>query len=318
MGRMTHLWFWFLVVAATIPCSAMEFPEGTPERALVDILTASKPETVEKHLPESIRTAMRTLSASERSTCEQKLLVGKTIQAQGSQVEVPEDGHALLVRQSGESGESAELRVQRELIGGADAVLQLVLATGDRNNEEALVWMRFEQGEWRVTEVQWLGFRSSRLVVDDPAFVEQFRRPAQKEEETSAINVLHTLHWALMLYAGRYPESGLPDDLAVLGHPDAPPSEASDEEGEFSDHDLSSADHAGLVDNNMAANQFESDGYVFRYELRSGGPEGEYFVIARPKGHGEVATRSFYLDQSGRIRGTEENRDPTVDDDPVE
>jgi hypothetical protein len=302
----------------TYPCNALEFPDGTPERALVDILTASKPETVERHLPESIRSALRTLSASERRAFEEKLLVGKIIQLPGSQVEVPEDGHALLVRQSANSEESSELRVQRELIGGADAVLQLVIVAENPNNQEALVWMHFEDGEWRITELQWLGFRSSRFVVDDPAFIEQFRRPEQKEAEAAAVGILYQLHWALASYVHTYPETGLPYDLAVLGHPESESSEASGEPDDISDYDLRSADHASLMANTMAANQFESDGYVFQYELRLGGPEGEYSIIARPKRYGEVTTRSFYLDQSGRIRGTGENREPTVDDDPVD
>lgn len=318
MERGVHLGLWVaLILTASSAAGASDVPDGTPEHAIVEILTASKPEAVEKHLPESVRSALRTLSESDRRACGDKLLVGRELQA-GGKLQVPADGHALLVLQPDEEAEPSELRVERELIGGSDALLKLIITGETQNNGEVLVWMRFEDGDWRITELQWLR-SGNQLVLDDPGFVEQFRRPEQKAAEASAVQTLRQLRWALRRYAITYPEAGLPADLAVLGSPEESVGESLDGvEGFFEAEDPPNADHAGLLTNTMATNQFVQDGYYFRYQLRVGGSDGAYSIIARPTQYGETATRSFYTDETGEVRGTNENREATVRDEPIE
>jgi hypothetical protein len=175
--------------------------------------------------------------------------------------------------------------------------------------------MRLEDGQWRVTELQWLGY-PNKFVIDDPGFVEQFRRPEQKQNESSATNVLRRLHNVLATYAATYPEVGLPPDLVVLGS--AAASSESSSDNDVSDFSADDAEHAGLLENNLAVNQFESNGYVFRYELQVGGLEGAYSISARPAQYGKAATRSFYMNESGEIHNTVENREATAEDEPFD
>jgi hypothetical protein len=116
-----------MIAAASPTATAFAVPDGSPEQALVEILTASKAEAVEKHLPESVRAGLRSLSLEDRRACEQKLLVGKNLVPAGGELKIPEDGHALLVQETGDSGLSSELRLEREVIGGGDALLKLTL-----------------------------------------------------------------------------------------------------------------------------------------------------------------------------------------------
>jgi len=41
-------------------------------------------------------------------------------------------------------------------------------------------------------------------------------------------------------------------------------------------------------------------------------------MVAKPAEYGKAGTRSFYMDKSGVIRGTDENREATAEDEPLE
>jgi hypothetical protein len=116
---------------------------------------------------------------------------------------------------------------------------------------------------------------------------------------------LLAFHNVAQCYAARY-EHGFPPSLAQLA---APP------EGKPSDCRAS---------NLFPAKEFlEATGYYFHYipgpplePPADGCPRGVigYFLLARPIEHGETGYRSFFLDQSGALRSTREDRFATVKD----
>jgi len=59
----------------------------------------------------------------------------------------------------------------------------------------------------------------------------------------------------------------------------------------------------------------EKSGYVFKYQRIS---NETYSIVARPKQFGTAGTRNFFTDQSGVIRVTNEDREATVNDEPLE
>lgn len=272
---------------------------GTPREALVEMALASKPAAVEKHLPESLRQALRQLSREDRALAEQKLLFGHSLCDQGAELAVPEDGQSLLVMQRKDSDQRAEIRVEHEIISGSEAVLELAVDHSESFTQSVFVWMRLEEDEWRVTGVDMPRF-SQRISLDDPEFVERFRNVQRKEGESRITGVLYSVLYAVRQFAFTYPDVGFPSDLSVLG----PAGE--DEEA--------SAEHAGLMQPEMAANEFSSEGYKFRYELIRGGPDGDFTIVARQIEGASVQARSFFLDSSGSIHVTDEPRDATPDD----
>jgi hypothetical protein len=314
-------WPWIAAIAMLCLMATAFALDGTPQQALVEILLATQPEIVEKHLPESIRQELRHLDPDDRRECESQLLIGNAFRQNGTSMKPPDDGHALLVMQAKDSDEKSELRVQRELTGGDTAFLEVVVDHHDRGRQDFLIWMQLEDGEWRVTELQFLRFA---MLIDDAGFLDQFRRTKQKQNEAAAVARLRTLQYALQAYASAYPEVGLPNDLAVLAAPakDVPQnpavqaSEEDEEQGSERDVQLSS-EYAGLVDSSMASNESVERGYRFQYTLRRGGTDGAYIILARPL-HFQKGARSFYTDESGVVRSTDENRDATPEDEPAQ
>ncbi|HEV2352246.1 MAG TPA: hypothetical protein VG028_20625 [Terriglobia bacterium] len=79
-----------------------------------------------------------------------------------------------------------------------------------------------------------------------------------------------------------------------------------------------SADHANLIDAQLASGI--KAGYRFTY--RPGPPDAagrinSYSLVARPLTFGTTGDASFFTDQTGVIRMTKENREPTVNDSPL-
>ncbi len=122
----------------------------------------------------------------------------------------------------------------------------------------------------------------------------------RKDSESRITSTLYSVFYAVRQFAFTYPDVGFPADLSVL----APAGE--DEEA--------SAEHAGLLQPKMAANEFSSEGYKFRYEFTREGPDGSFTIVARPIESSSARASSFFLDATGSIHVTDENRDATPDD----
>jgi hypothetical protein len=245
---------------------------GTPQQALVEIATASKAATVEKHLI-----------------------------AEGTQLIVPDDGQSLLVMEKKGSDDRLVIRVIHEINAGGEALLELGVEHSENYTQTVFVSMRLEEDEWRATRVDVPRF-FERFAFGDPEFAERFRNVRNKETEGGVFGIMHSLSGAVHQFSITYPEVGYPEDLRALG----PADENSDTDEE----------HAGLLQPEMAINRFDRDGYSFRYELERAGPDGDFAVVARPVNH-KPGARSYFLDASGTMRFTEEDRDPTEDDQPL-
>ena len=130
---------------------------------------------------------------------------------------------------------------------------------------------------------------------------------------------LQTIDTAAVTYATQY-ENGFPSSLEVLGiEPGTNPN----------------CNHAGLLDKSLASGR--TVGYVFTYApkypdggaepvispkaaargCKSGGASG-YSVTANPIRRGSTGQRSFYTDQTGVIRYSENGEPATEDSPPLE
>jgi hypothetical protein len=305
MAERARTWgelMWMLAVASSSVMAAS--PEGSPQQALVEIALASKPATVEKHLPESLLDDLQRLDPADRALAEEKLLVGRLLGAQEGELVVPDDGSALLVAlEQGTEQAKLEIRVEREINSGSDAILELGVRHSGNYAQTVLVWMRLEGTEWRVKQVDLPRF-FERVALDDPGFAERFRNVQHRETDAQITAVMYEILRALQQFARAYPDLGFPGDLSVLSS--GPEDEEANEE------------HAGLLRDDIAVNEFAQDGYTFRYELLRGGPQGDFAIIARPGERGKVGARSYLLDASGTMRSTEDDRDPTSQDEPVQ
>ncbi len=142
--------------------------------------------------------------------------------------------------------------------------------------------------------------------VKDPP-VGTVTNPRENEEggdtaanQARAVGALRTVNTAAVYYASMY-NVGYPKSLAAMGEGEGAPNQ----------------EHAGLIDKTLASGK--KSGYIFTY--RPGplvnGRIDTYTVVARPMQYGKTGIRSFFTDQSGVIRVTNENREPTAGDPPI-
>jgi hypothetical protein len=105
----------------------------------------------------------------------------------------------------------------------------------------------------------------------------------------AAVGSLQTINTAEMTYTSMYDSSYSPD--------------------------LASLQRAGLIDDELASGK--KLGYLFRYVAGRKGHYGNimgYTLTARPERYRETGLRSFYTDESGVIRETSADREPTKND----
>lgn len=124
-----------IFLAATLLASAQGSPE---EEAVTEMLLAKDSAAVEKHLPEALRNALGSMNKSAR---EQLLSKPRAImQGKGLTASQTSDGQALLsfdVQSEYADIKHFELRTQRRISNGAEAVLVLALWRQKRAGERS-------------------------------------------------------------------------------------------------------------------------------------------------------------------------------------
>jgi hypothetical protein len=156
-----------------------------------------------------------------------------------------------------------------------------------------------EGGNWKLLSV-------GLMMLDIPAMAKQWEQADLDASEDAAIADLRSVAAALDTYRRAYGK--LPDTLQALGP--APPNGVSPETASLLDADLASG---------------EKDGYTMRYTITpaAGGlPEEEankaetFSLASSPKEYGKAGRRSFFLDSSGILRGTDKNGGVATSSDP--
>ena len=150
-----------------------------------------------------------------------------------------------------------------------------------------------EGGGWRI-----LSF--GLLLVNIPELAKQWEAAELEAREAAAMASLRRLAVALETYRRAF--GSLPERLEQLG--------PAPKEGV-------SPDAAQLVDAELASGS--KDGYRFRYRIVGG--EGTnalgFELSATPTEYGKTGRRSFFLDSSGKLRGTDKQGLAATAADPV-
>jgi len=307
----------FAVLAWTLVAPA--FAQSGPELdALLDAFFAKDLNSLSHHLPPPLEEVVKNLSPDSRQELAPRYLLAQQGREQGGIFTRPDTGAVLAMDRTSRGDNSAtehvEVYLDKYLTGGGESMLRFRMRHPGQerpwDRESPLtVWMRFTEGDWRIYELDVDG-REIRL--DDPQYLAYLQRPRPSANEESAIGSLRTINTAAVTYSATFPEVGFPESLEVLGIASVPNSSSQSDEDTDSQVERN---HAGLIDNTLATPPFEKSGYRFIYRKTA---ESEYSVVARPLRYGSTGTNSYFTDQSGVVRFTPEDRDATVEDEPLQ
>ena len=276
---------------------------STPVGALEELVCTRDPQIISRHLPQTIQERVEVLPAKERNQYLQGL------------VDKVSDNGKIKVRAAGDAWEVldrdgkvvATVRLKNVFVSGPDALLQFEAERG----QGAMVSMRLEGEDWRFTGVS--EFRATDLGVES----DLRRYSPHDHNEDAAISALAMIRGQVTYSFRSYPD-GYPPSLASViqrqrteqGATRAEPASA------LPTKEVSWLEHDPMF----------HDGYVFRYVLidpgsrgAKGQPErsGQWYATATPVEYGTSGTRSFFIDQTGVIRSTAENREANISDLPL-
>jgi hypothetical protein len=284
----------FIILMFTVPALSQS-PEVD---ALLDAFLAKDVATVAKHLPPSFQEALSELPSSEQASVGQTLLFGERIRHEGVKIVQNETADVILTieQERGDTKHHAEIRLEKKVSDGYQSVLRISIRENSGEFQAMFeAWMKYEDGEWRIYEIN-AGDTHSLLNLDDPKFLEEIRGRHSDAGDASAVGSLRTYNTAIVTYESTYPEVGIPSSFEALGPATG---------------DVPSSLHAGLLDAYLGTPPYRKSGYQFTYHPRS---STDYEITARPIEFGTTGKRSFLTDQTGVIRYTEEDRYPTAND----
>lgn len=265
----------------------------TPQAALEELATATKPEAITRHLPEPVQKRIEVLPKVQKQLVLDQLLEMKKTQLGGCSVRPAHDSEGWEILD--EDGNSkGKVRLANAFISGVDALLPLELELSG-STQDFIVTMHLEGDEWRIDDF-------GPWEKSDLGLAKLLHEPTEMEKnEAAARGTINTLTRALNRYASGFPQIGYPLSLSVLTTPME------------SDVDRESNP---LLDESFAAEPLIKDGYIFRYTLTHvGGYQGSwgsYEITATPVEFGKTGSKNYLANPTFHV--TSENRPATYAD----
>jgi len=287
---------WLLAtLLSAVPLNAWQ---GTsPQAALEELATATKPETIARHLPEPVQKSIEVLPRLQKQLVMDQLLEMKNTQLHGCSVRPAHDSEGWEILD--EDGNSkGKVRLANAFISGVDALLPLELELSG-NTEDFIVTMHLEGDEWRIDDF-------GPWEKNDLGLGKLVHQPTEMEQnEAAARDTINTLVGALQRFASRFPKTGFPFNLRTLTTSLQP-------ENVYSGS-------GPVLDESFAAEPLIKNGYIFRYLLTSVGDGqqqgwGSFEITATPVEFGKTGSKNYLANPSLHV--TSQNR-PAADDDPA-
>ncbi len=295
-----------VLVLLAVPCIAQSYPDV---EALLDFAFATDPGVVARHLPVSLLKELEQLPPQQQLDFERSLMPMEQLKNEDLIFERSESPPTLIeLHNKNESDrekaeKAARLVLDRRICDGYESLLRLRLLTADKkdsfNDAMLLVWMRFEEGEWRLVELE-SGEGHDRENFEDAAVIEKFRARTGQMNEIEALTSLRSYSSALASYSANFETTGFPSRLEALG---------------CTWSGGGTAEHSCLLDGVLSTAPFEKSGYRFTYRpLLQSGPTRYYTLLARPIDYGTSGKRNYFMEETGAIHWTDEDREATAAD----
>ena len=267
----------------------------TPQAALEELATATKPEVIARHLPEPVQKSIEVLPKIQKQQVMEQLLEMKNTQLRGCSLRPARDSEGWEVL-DGDGNSKGKVRLANAFISGVEALLPLELDFPD-GTQVFIVTMHLEGDEWRIDDF-------GPWEKNDLGLAKLLHQPSDMEQnETAATETIRTLIGALQRYASRFPRMGFPYNLRAL-------TVSMEPENVYLGEDP-------LLDESFAAEPLIKNGYIFQYLLTSAGDGnqrgwGSYEITATPVEFGKTGSKNYLANPN--IHVTSQNRPATHDD----
>lgn len=280
----------WLVVALLSGTTLYGLQATTPQAALEELATTTKPEVIARHLPEAVQKSIEVLPRLEKQQVMDQLVAMKDSKLNDCTVRPAHDADGWeIVDENGNA--RGKVRLDNAFISGLDALLPLHIEAGG-NTHTFIVTMHLEGDEWRIDDFG--PWEKSDLGLD-----KLVHQPTEMEKnEAAAKATMQRIVQAAYGYSRWLPQDGFPSSLKELTEP-LPIGERK----------------WRLLDESFAEEPLIKDGYQFRY-LHTSGDEvdfGSFEITAVPVEFGKSGSKSFYTNGAG-LHSTTQNRPATVED----
>lgn len=302
----------------------ISWSQSTPQAALEELITTDKIEVAQPHYPEAFRRVLDALKKEDRAQTARRLLVKEWLRQQHHSLRKNSAGGWELLSPEGEK--ILTYSITDTYFSGNNALLRLQISSAEQKGEGAtyFISMRLDGGDWQVTGFgAWLSTN-----IDSDEFVRRFIPTG--DNEMAAQSTLQQIREALFAYRQTYRQAGYPSTLQTLSGPeqtgqDIAQQDAQVEENTVQDSDADQApppleppQYSRLLDPSFLEPHVIKDGYEFRYTLIDPGvggeQQGKFRLTATPVEFGKTGGRSFFMDESGQIRYTAEQREANEND----
>ncbi|MGC2696663.1 MAG: hypothetical protein WA738_12830, partial [Candidatus Angelobacter sp.] len=201
----------WLLVALLFGIRLHAWQAATPQAALEELATATKPEVIERHLPEPVQKSIEVLPKLQKQQVMDQLLKMKDSQLNDCTIRPAHNADGWeIVDEDGET--KGKVTLDSAFISGVDALLPLRIET-DENSQTFIVTMHLEGDEWRID-----GFGPWQK--GDLGLAKLLHQPTEMEKnEAAAKETLRALSQVLDRYAGVHLQIGYPSSLKTLTEP---------------------------------------------------------------------------------------------------
>ena len=293
------VWICVTTVCASglLHAQAPHMPQ-TARQALIEMLSGKTPGSLEKHLPEATRAAIRKADPASGATMLQNfsMFTGR-LTASGQQFQTFDAGPTLLSVEDQHTNSKFEAVVERDDLRGEEDEIELsfhAYKNGQPQNLEIsprlTLTMKQEAQVWRLNDIMF----SIKLSLSDPEFLKAISqaRPGlatasaspASPVQASVVAAMRTILTAETTYASTYATRGYTCSLSDLDGFGA---------------DEANESHAMLIDTRLASGK--KFGYIFSLSACHGTPSQTFRLTAIPSG-GPGTGRAYCADHNAIIR----------------
>jgi len=287
---MRQVLYTLLISLASSPLTAQNqpAPPQSARQALIEMFVGKGENDFARHLPDAARKALIHKDESPESSIVLRIsAIGRTMAAQGRQMQTFDTGPNILVSEQPDQHERIEVAVEHDSLMGEQDEIELSVHYYRDGQEQGLpVIPRLiftftqEKDVWRLAELTVAG----HIPLTDPDYLKILRKQQDEANEQMAQMRMNMIVAGQKAYSAAHPESGYVCALSSLTPPKT---------------DSTSPEAGTPFDPGQGSEEW--NGYRFTLTGCGGAPSSKYRLAAVPI-DSESQGKTFCADESGKIK----------------